>query len=335
MAIQDASSQISDNIISQPTSISGIVHLQPGVLKLSGKDAADFLNRMSTNDLSKLRKGEFATTVLTTEKGRIIDVIRVLSLDDALLVLTSEGSEAAVRHWLERYVIMEDIQFSSESASCLALNLFGEAIPAVLSIAGLGQTFPVDNVMLSLKSEGESVVAFRDELWPGTVVTLFTTGSASRLESLRGEILRSAAVIPRDTLDAYMIEAGVPAPGTEISTEHNPLECNFWRFVNFSKGCYIGQEVIARLDSYSKLQKRMTGFQFEQGVSPGPAPGMIFSGDDVSGTTTRHALSPRETCWIAIGFLKIGADPSNLTFGSEHSAGRTAIRAVTLPFTQS
>jgi len=335
MAIQEASGQTSDHIIQQSTSVSGIVQLHPGVLMLSGKDACDFLNRMSTNDLSKLKAGGFATTVLTTEKGRMIDVVRVLFLVESLLVLTSEGSDSSVRQWLERYVIMEDIQFSSAPAHCLALNLFGDSIPAVLSIAGLGESVPAGNGMLSVQSGGETTVALRDELWSPTVVTLFATGSASRIESLKSDILRSAEWIPPATLETYMVEEGVPAHGTEISPEHNPLECNFWRFVNFSKGCYIGQEVIARLDSYKKLQKRMTGFQFEPGFLPGPAPGRIYSGEEVTGTTTRHAKSHRGDRWISIGFLRTGAEPSELTFESDHTAGRTAIRAVTLPFTMS
>jgi folate-binding protein YgfZ len=240
-----------------------------------------------------------------------------------------------VHHWLEKYIIMEEIQFRSATEDHFALMLFGESIPAVLSAAGLGNSLPENNSMRILRPHGDTTVAFRDDLWPFPVVTLFAEGSTDRLGSLRSELLRGASALPREIVEACMIEEGVPCAGAEISAEYNPLECNFWRFVSFTKGCYIGQEVIARLDSYHKLQKRMTGFQFEQGITPGPAPGSIFADGEESGTMTRSALSVRGDRWIGIGFLKLGADPSKLSFGSRQAVGRSKVSAVTLPFTMS
>jgi len=98
-----------------------------GILRLEGKDTLDFLHRISTNDLKDIRPGESSQTVLTTEKGRVIDSVVMHHQGDFLLAVTSTGTGKKVQQWLEKFIIMEDVKI---------LNLSGKGILLVQMNSG-------------------------------------------------------------------------------------------------------------------------------------------------------------------------------------------------------
>src|SRR2546421_533809 len=135
-----------------------------GRVAAGGNDAIDLLHRMSTNDLLPLidKPGSGAQTVLTTEKGRMIDLITVLSHGKGALLTTSGGKEDVVIQWLEKFVIMEDAQFIKKSDDISQFTLFGPRAMEVLASIGFAEQTALINLenfhFLELSLEGKKIL---------------------------------------------------------------------------------------------------------------------------------------------------------------------------------
>ena len=228
-----------------------------GRLRLSGEDARDLLNRLSTNLVDPAgRPGEVAVTVLTSDRGRIVDLVYVVHCDDHQLLLTSAGQQGKVMAFLDRYTIMEDLEVEDITEQTAMLTLTGPAAAAILSRAQPG---------------GALVVAAPDNSdhgpQPATYYLLTASGDAASGDAASGiaAALESAGAvqISRATAETLRISQGRPAYGAELSDAYNPLEAGLIGAIDFHKGCYIGQEVIARLDTYRKVQKYLVSLRFE------------------------------------------------------------------------
>jgi folate-binding protein YgfZ len=201
------------------------------VIRMTGNDSVDFLQRITTNDFGKFKTGEIQKTLVITEKGRVIDAVWVLHRGSDLLMLCSYAMGNDVISWLTKFIIMEDItlenvttkfrvdvSFSSgfSQEHCYATDFFGHAM------------------WLSMSETADAAVLFPDR-----------------------------------SFESWRIEHGVPVTKKELTQEYNPLELNLWDWISFTKGCYIGQEVIARLDTYQKVQRALCVISFSDKVSEG------------------------------------------------------------------
>jgi folate-binding protein YgfZ len=189
------------------------------VLSMTGVDCIDFLQRISTNDFSRFLAGSIQKTLIVSDKGRIIDTVWVINRETELLVLTSKGSGGEVRAFLEKYIIMDDVSVADVSPR-YSVNMIFES-----SISGYQTDYFGHNVTIELIEEVNS-----------------TAEPHSRIDQ---------------TFEQWRIENGIPVAHKEIVQDFNPLELNLWDWISFTKGCYIGQEVIARLDTYNKIQRTL------------------------------------------------------------------------------
>jgi folate-binding protein YgfZ len=194
------------------------------LLLLKGKDGQDFLQRLSTNDVSNLKKGPIRT-ILTNEKGRIVDVLAAAALSaDEILVAGLSRDPEGTRSWLERYIIMEDLRI--ESSKEYRHILVGKTVQGM--------------------NPGDAI-AFSDD-W-GSHLLMPTDKAGAWVQSCGLEQWADPEV------DRWRTVNGIPEWKSEISTEYNPLEAGLGELISWTKGCYIGQEVIARLDTYNKIQR--------------------------------------------------------------------------------
>ncbi len=231
-----------------------------GRLEVQGKDALDLLHRLTTNDLASMRSGEVRGTLCTTDKGRLIDCVYLARFDNALVLLVSPGQEQRIAAWLERYTILEEVRARSLTGESALLTLFGpESLRAGSLILG--------------EELDENICAERDlDFGPTRIITV----AASRWNAVHFLVQsnlaetawdwlsrKSASAMVRrvgtDAFDLYRVTTGMPETGKELTEQFNPYDLNLLEFVSFSKGCYIGQEVISRIDTYQKSRKRLTG----------------------------------------------------------------------------
>ena len=233
-----------------------------GRVFMRGKDRVALLQRLSTNDIARLRPGQGARTVLTTPIGRIIDVLTVHALEDALLIVSSPGQGGPVWAHLKKNIFFND-QVSLEAAgrSHAQLALYGPRAAALLeqiSGAALSDLRPQHTATIELA--GVQVLVARRAPIGGASFTLYLP--AEQLDAVR-DALVAVGVVPLDagTLDVLRVEHGYGAFGRELSQEYIPLETGLLDAVSFTKGCYVGQEIIARMESRGRLAKVLRGLK--------------------------------------------------------------------------
>lgn len=303
-----------------------------GVMRAKGTDRLNLLQRLSTNNVADLKAGEGQQTVLVSEKARIIDVLTLLVRDDDVLILCSPGKQAEIRRWIAKYTIMDDFKAADVSADYAALQFSGPNSADILrelsgaELSGL----PVSGW---LSTELFSVAADIVRLPTMCELSYMALIPAGARESMMQDLEQLASVMPRFSEDVYevlRIEAGLGTPGREWSDKHNPLEASLVGLVDFSKGCYIGQEVIARLDTYNKVKQHLVGFLGNEAIPPGAE---FHDAERLIGSITSSTYSPELERHIALGYIRTQyANPGGSAVAT-YDGKEYPLEIVKLPFT--
>ena len=258
-----------------------------GLLRMAGEDALDLLHRLSTQDLLTLQPGEGTATVLTTSKGRILDVLVVQRRADSLRLHVSPGNQPRVLEWLDTYTILEDSEASDATGEHGQLLVFG---PAAGEVVGGAASDPA--------LVGLDLYHHREMPLGGAEVTItkaeapagggfHVAASLAELAAARQALIDAGAVPVDDaTFEVLRIEAGLPAFGSELDERWNPHEAGLERHISYTKGCYIGQEVIARLDAYDKVQRELRGLRAVGGGVPSAGSKLLAEGKDAGAVTS-------------------------------------------------
>lgn len=278
-----------------------------GVLRGTGADRLDLLHRLSTNGLIDLRQGQERTTILTTEKGRIIEVVRVVVMDDAILMVLSSTEEERVRRWLDKYTIMDDFVCTDVTPAWRVIGVYGEG--AREGLRTILDCDPPDSGSYVRFSSGVSEgILMRDVRLHGGAGFLFVVpvdDEAVVIERLVGAGLHE---IDRSCYDVLRLEAGIPSMEAELDDRYNPLEAGMSQHISWTKGCYIGQKVIARLDTYDKVQRHLVGVAFDHPPSTDDDPVVCGvgadNGSEVIGSVTSLAFSPGMRRVIGLAYIK-------------------------------
>lgn len=255
-----------------------------GILKMEGKDAIDLLHRISTNDFRGFRDGSAVQTVLLSEKGRLVDSVVILHRTDHLLVITSRGANEHVAQWIEKFIIMEDVILSDETGRHL---LFFHCTPRHEHQA------PV--------TTGAKPYAFRMSYFD-----LDCTFHIGEVASLIGVMLESETLVQvgNEAFEIFRISKGIPEYGKEIIADYNPLELNLRGQISFTKGCYIGQEVIARLDTYKKVQKKLCRVHSDKTLLPNREIRLFADGKEAGSLTSHVQNIGMESGSIGLAMVK-------------------------------
>ena len=272
-----------------------------GILLLTGEDARDLLNRLSTNLIDPdAPAGEVAVTVLTSDRGRIVDLVYVIHRGDHQLLLTSPGQQQNVTDFLDKYTIMEDLEVEDVTEKTSLLRLTG---PDAVGILGLA---PHDGVLVVEPPTDPDDT----ERAPTRYLLCDDPADATRISAdLQAA---GAASISAQTAEALRIAQARPAHGSEMSDTYNPLEAGLIGAIDFHKGCYIGQEVIARLDTYHKVQKYLVSLSFDADpAQAGALPGSRLMDDEGAAmglvTSATVVPSPDGASIIGLGYVRTAA----------------------------
>lgn len=269
---------------------------QFGTLLLGERDRADFLQRMTTNDIARLQPGQAALTILTSPVARIDAVFSVLGRQDDLMLLASDGQADALRQHLQSQIFfMDKVTVIDESANLGRLRLLGPAAGELLQAAGLPQPAADDHFL-----EDDSVIVLRQERYdiPGYEVI----SPVNTMDALQERLSDAGAVVlaGADGYEARRIELGRPRSGKELVDAFSPLETGMAWVCAEDKGCYTGQEIIARQLTYDKVTRTLVRLRSEQPLSEGAA---VSFDDRAVGTVTSSAVSPT-TGPVALAVLK-------------------------------
>ena len=274
-----------------------------GLLRMVGEDALDLLHRLSTQDLHALQPGEGAATVLTTSKGRILDVLVVQRRSDSLMLHVSPGNQARVLDWLDAYTILEDSEATDETGEHGQLLVFGPAAGEVVAAAASDPAIGGLDLYHHREARlggSEATIARAEAPAGGGFHAATPLGG---LASARRALIDAGAVpIDDATFDLLRVEAGLPAFGSELDEQWNPHEAGLERHISYTKGCYIGQEVIARLDAYDKVQRRLRGL-LPLGTEPFSVGSKLLADGKEAGRVTSAVVSP-DFGPIALGYVR-------------------------------
>ena len=263
-----------------------------GCLKATGEDALDLLNRLSTNKVDHLRPGHWAPTVLTSDRGRIVDLLTVVHAGDFVYLITSPGQQQPVIEWLDKYTIMEDLEVEDVSASTAVVALAGDGADAALGLEPLegdrlpGLQYPAPTVSVG----GHDAIAVSRPMG-ATACCLLVAPSGAAASAVEALAAAGAVEADDEAWEALRVASGAPAFGPEMGEPYNPLEVGLIGAIDFTKGCYIGQEVIARLDSYERVQKYLSVLRFSDGCEADSGTPLYIEGRQ-AGTVTSVYRTP-------------------------------------------
>ncbi|HRQ36462.1 MAG TPA: glycine cleavage system protein T [Chloroflexota bacterium] len=269
------------------------------ILKFTGQTRLDLLHRMSTNSVNGLRSGEGAATVLTTDIARIIDRLILYASSDTVYCLTGENNANNIARYLMRFVFFnDDFHIEDLSADTAVFALYGPQSRARLTAAG----FPDEELPLHHWRECQinGRTAYLHHTDPLNGDGFFVMCQMTDRDALWDHLVNQGlAVADEAAFDFLRIEAGMPRYGRELTLDYIPLEADLWDDVSFSKGCYTGQEIIARMESRGKLAKRLSKLQPETPIQPGDD--ILQDGKKV-GVYTSVAEGPGGL--VALGYVK-------------------------------
>jgi aminomethyltransferase len=267
-----------------------------GRIWMYDKDRADLLHRLSTNDTNSLQPGQGTQTVLTNHNGRIIDLLTVHMLPDEMLVVTSPQQRAAVFNLLRKNIFFNDkVKLEHATETLSQITLYGPRSSAILS--DLAEASIIDPPLDELSLFGIMTAQVGDaRAWIARVPPLGGAGFA--LYALADDmplvwtalVQAGAQPLGQVAFDMLRVEAGYSAYGRELSLEYIPLETGLRHAVSFTKGCYVGQEIIARMDSRKRLAKQLRGLRLSAAVE---APGKLEVAGKEAGDLTSVVQSPR------------------------------------------
>jgi tRNA-modifying protein YgfZ len=286
------------------------------LLAVRGAEAADYLQGQLTNDVEALAPGEGCYAALLDRKGRMQGDIAVLRRGDEEFLLATEGvaQDAVARH-LDMYRIGRHAEVEDVSGNHTTISVIGPASVSRLGLAPLATEYASREERIA---ETTCVVTATDL----GVDLLFASSSRDAVVAA----LRSAGIEPvsEEAAEIVRVERGRPRFGAEMTTQTIPQEAGInERAVSFTKGCYIGQETVARLHYKGKPNRHLRGLRLAGPVRAGDP---VVLGDREVGAVGTSVLSPARGP-IALAILRREAEP-----GAAVIVGETAGEVVELPF---
>jgi hypothetical protein len=299
-------------------------------LKISGADHLAFLHRMSTNHFNDLAPGAGFLAILPDNRGRILAVGSFCRLGAFTLALLGPADRERLPAWFDRYIFTEAIALEDLHPETGMVELFGPlALPLARKVLDLDLTAAADGHLLGPTNAPMPWFIRTDRCGTPGVRLIATPDQLIELWNQ----LQDAGAVPlgEASWETRRIEAGIPHPGHELTETHNPWEAGLGEAIHMNKGCYIGQEVIARLDTYDKVKQTLMGLRLSSGPLPSPNSELHKEGKQ-AGTITSVTYSPRLAGPIALAYIRRAYCEPGTQIHLETAGSLQTAQVVSLPF---
>lgn len=275
-------------------------------LDVAGPDRAQFLHNLTTNDVKRLAPGRAAEAFVTSPQGKTLGFVTLVACDDRILVLTDPGAAGPILPHLQKYGVFDDVTVRDAGPETFEFHLAGPRADDLLHAAGAELPEAGDFRHVATRAGDRSVHVLRES--PLGAPGLTVIGARADAESVRAALTAGggASVLDPATADALRIEAGTPAAGRDVTPDNLPQEVGRdARAINFVKGCYLGQETVARIDALGHVNRHLRGLLLEGGPGDEPPAGSAIEtqGKPV-GVVTSSAYSPRRGRPVALGYVR-------------------------------
>jgi folate-binding protein YgfZ len=301
-------------------------------LCLLGADRVKFLNGQVTNNVAALRTGEGCYAALVTAKGRMQSDLHIFALEDELLLDFEPGLGADVAARLEKYIIADDVQIVDAAPHYGLLSIQGPRAADALTLLDLGCAPPArahDFATIASPALGRlylmnlprTTEAGFDLFVPADALAMTFDKLVAAAKSLGGR------ACGWDALDAARIEAGIPRFGADMDDTHLPPEAGLESTaISYTKGCYIGQEVIARLRTYGNVAKALRTLHLPAGATAPRRGEKLFKDGREVGQITSAVVSRRLGFPIALGYVRRECNALGTELTLQTTAGATPVK---------
>jgi len=271
-------------------------------VRIGGADRAGYLQGMISNDVEELSPGAGCRSLLLTQKGKVVAILELWAGDDELWMACDRRAVDEVVERLEKYKLRADVDFEPRDAAEVVLGVVGPDADELVRGAGLQVPGSGDRSWCPSDVEGATVRVVRTPSLGVPGVELHIPGDAvapvrSRLvEAAGGEIMQ----VGWDVAEVLRVEAGLPGQGTEIDASSFPQEARLDDAIDYEKGCYLGQETVARIHYRGQVNRLLAGLRLQ---GPAEAGAAVRSGDDEAGSLTTTVESPG-LGHVALGYIR-------------------------------
>ncbi len=295
-----------------------------GRIQVSDDDRINFLHNQSTNNFQILKPGQGCDTVFVTSTARTIDLATAYIMEDSVLLLVSPQRRHYLMQWLDRYIFFADkVKLTDVTDQTATFSLIGSYSDLLLEKLGateiIGQ--PYGNHKKSLLGDIEVHIAVGNGLAIQGYTIIVPALAAAKVWQL---LVDNDAIALGDRVwQQLRIEQGRPVPDNELTDDYNPLEAGLLHTLSFEKGCYIGQETIARLNTYKGVKQQLWGIRLNAPVEPGT---VLMVGDEKVGKLTSYTETEHGSFGLAYVRTKAGG------VGLKVKVGEVEGEIIDLPF---
>ncbi|MGI6455103.1 MAG: YgfZ/GcvT domain-containing protein [bacterium] len=303
------------------------------MIQISGPDRKTYLHRMVTNEVENLDPGQGNANLILNPQGKVLADFWLLNFEDRLLLLTHAHLKERIISTLDKYLIMEEAEIRDVTSDMVMLSLQGPQAEQTLRQCISEGSLPAEELHHThVKIEHSELIALR----------LSHTGEdgfdlllkPEQAEPVWNKLITSGAhPTGMDALEILRVEAGIPVVDKDLDDKVIPQEARLHHALSFTKGCYLGQEVVARLHFRGHVNRELTGFYLNTPQPPEQEVLLTHEGKPV-GSITSAVLSPTLNRVIGIGFLRCKLREEGREIQGENAGEQITATVANLPLVQ-
>ena len=286
----------------------GLVDLGPRTqIELSGEDRHKFLHGFCTNQVEQLQPGAGCEAFLTSLQGKIVGHVLIFCCSKSLVLETTAGQAEGLINHLDRYIIQADVTLLDQSAPWQQWLLGGQQAAALLSqeLAVPLPENPLDHVTAQWQSIPIAIRKIPRSRNDSFVINC-PQDQAAAIESML--LAAGSTRCLHEAAEVCRIETGFPAYSQDITEDNLPQEIDRnEQAINFTKGCYLGQETVARIDALGHVNRKLRGLRFDSATVPPPGSEISVDGKRAA-LVTSSCYCPAYESALALGFVQRGYD---------------------------
>lgn len=271
--------------------------------RVEGKDRATFLHNLTTNEVKARAVGSGCEAFVTSPQGKTLGYILLHILDDSILVRSDPGGMRLVIPHFEKYALFDEVVFTDRTEATEEVHILGPGTDLLMGRLGVEPGSGSELTITKARVGSDDVLAIRESALGSRGWALIgPLGFVERLRRLVEPI--GGTWLDKEAQEALRIEAGVPVFGKDVTENNLPQEIDRnAQTISFTKGCYLGQETVARLDALGHVNKTLRGLRFG-GDTLIPSGAELRSAGKVVGTATSTARSLRNGEGIGLGMVR-------------------------------
>jgi folate-binding protein YgfZ len=284
----------------------GVIDLSSrGRLLLSGSEAVTFLNGLITNDMKTLAVNSWMPAAFPNVQGRLLAAVRIIHREDGFLIDTEAATQETVWKLLERFTLAGDFRVANVTGDLATLSVQGKKAAAVIRtvLGDVAASVERQQVATAKLENDSNATIIRATHTAEDGFDLFV--NADQAESLRDSLISAGAhTVASDIQETLRIEGGLARYGIDMDETNVVTETNLDEAVSFIKGCYLGQEIIARIKYRGHVAKKLTGLTLEGDLNLERGARILSDDEKEIGRVTSATLSPSLARTIALGYVK-------------------------------